>query len=151
MLFLLPVFGQQPDRTITLKLTDPKTKKSQRYLLNTFSYSCTRPRTEGPLNQYSPYDAYMVNIDFKQNADEFLLKWIGGQMDKADGIIMVETQGKEKALRTIAFKDALVGATSESFASGGSYGYSSTQVSVYITNLTIDNVPVSYTALDIKN
>lgn len=146
LVLVLSAFGQQGDRTIRLKLTDSKSKKSQSYLLNSFAYSCTKPRGDGPSMGYSAYDAYIVSIDFQQNTDEFLLKWIGGQMDKADGVITVETTGEKKTLRTIAFKDASVGATSESFASGDGYGYASTQVSVYIDNLTIDNVPIRYTA-----
>ncbi|MEH6307730.1 type VI secretion system tube protein TssD [Olivibacter sp. CPCC 100613] len=150
MFLVFQGFAQQGNRTITLKLTDPKTKKSQNYLLNSFAYSCTRPRGDNQSLQYSPYDVYIVSVDFQQNADEFLLKWIGGQMNKADGVITVETKGNNESMRTITFRDALVGATSESFSSGEGYGYASTQVSIYIDNLTIDNVPIQYAAVDAK-
>lgn len=142
---MLQGFAQQSNRKITLKLTDPKTKKSQNYLLSSIAYSCSRPRADSSFSQYSPYDAYVVSVDFKQNADEFLLNWMGGQLDRANGVITVEIEGNEKAVRTITFRDAVVGVTSESFTSGENYGYPGTQVSIYTDNLSIDNVPMHFT------
>lgn len=138
-LFLsLPSFAQA-DRKIKLQLTDPSSNKSQTYLLKTFAYSCSRPSEDSLYVKQYPYNSYMLSLDFKQDMDPFLLKWIAGDMNEADGLITVESENNQKATRTIAFKGGMAGVTSETFSSGDSY-YASAQVSVYTKRLIIDNV-----------
>ncbi|WP_448634335.1 hypothetical protein [Pedobacter panaciterrae] len=101
--FNLHVFGQQQaERVIKLKLTDPETKTSQTYLLNNVVYSYTKSQEIGGLAQDPGTCA--VSIDFKQDMDPFLLKWIAGEIKEADGSISMEATEIGKPARTIAFK-----------------------------------------------
>ncbi|WP_345229617.1 type VI secretion system tube protein TssD [Olivibacter ginsenosidimutans] len=142
MLFAVAAFGQQGDRKILLKLSNPKTKKTQSYELASVAYSFQRQVNDSLQASYLADNAYVISLELKKNADDFLLRWIGGEMNTLDGFITVEMEGVEKPLRTIAFKGGIANSTSESFTAGGSYDYSSTQLTLYVNNLTVDKVPM---------
>lgn len=134
--------AQQISQRVKLKLSDPKTQTAQTYLLNSISYSHSQPYADSLYTKQNP-NTCSVNIDFKQNMDPFLLKWVSGEMKEADGVITVEAVDSGKQPRTIAFQGGTAAFTSESYISGDSY--LSAQMSIYINKLVIDGV-VIYTA-----
>ncbi|QNL51698.1 hypothetical protein H8S90_09050 [Olivibacter sp. SDN3] len=131
-------FAQQAENEVKFVLTDPATNTSQTYQLRSVSYSCYHPSQDTIARSY---DTHMVNIDFKYSLDSFLLKWIAGETEQAQGKITVENKYNGKIIRTIVFDKAVAGNASESFAAGDSYSsYGSTQISVYTRKLVIDDV-----------
>jgi len=137
--FNLHAFGQQQaERVIKLKLTDPETKTSQTYLLNNVVYSYTKSQEIGGLAQDPGTCA--VSIDFKQDMDPFLLKWIAGEIKEADGSISMEATEIGKPARTIAFKGGTSGNVAESFMASDRTSY--IQMSLYVRSLIIDGVAI---------
>ena len=135
--FNLNAFGQQTERVIKLKLTDPETKTSQTYLLNNVVYSFTKSQ-ETDLAKDPGTCA--VSIDFKQDMDPFLLKWIAGEIKEADGSISMEATGIGKPPRIIAFKGGTSGNVAESFMASDRTSY--IQMSLYVRVLIIDGVAI---------
>ena len=135
--FNLNAFGQQTERVIKLKLTDPETKTSQTYLLNNVVYSFTKSQ-ETDLAKDPGTCA--VSIDFKQDMDPFLLKWIAGEIKEADGSISMEATEIGKPPRIIAFKGGTSGNVTESFMASDRTSY--VQMSLYVRVLIIDGVAI---------
>lgn len=135
--FNLNAFGQQTERVIKLKLTDPETKTSQTYLLNNVVYSFTKSQ-ETDLAKDPGTCA--VSIDFKQDMDPFLLKWIAGEIKEADGSISMEATEIGKPPRIIAFKGGTSGNVAESFMASDRTSY--IQMSLYVRVLIIDGVAI---------
>ena len=135
--FNLNAFGQQTERVIKLKLTDPETKTSQTYLLNNVVYSFTKSQ-ETDLAKDPGTCA--VSIDFKQDMDPFLLKWIAGEIKEADGSISLEATEIGKPPRIIAFKGGTSGNVAESFMASDRTSY--IQMSLYVRVLIIDGVAI---------
>lgn len=135
--FTLNVFGQQTERMIKLRLTDPETKTSQTYLLNNVVYSCTKSQETGLAKDPG---TCAVSIDFKQDMDPFLLKWIAGEIKEADGSISMEATEIGKPPRTIAFKGGTSGNVAESFMASDRTSY--IQMSLYVRALIIDGVAI---------
>jgi hypothetical protein len=129
----LKTFGQQANQQILLKLTDPATKTSKTYVLNSMVYSYGKPSGEGSAS-------CSINIDFKQDMDSFLLKWVAGEFKKTEGVITLDRADMGKLPRTIAFKGATAANTVESFASADSSPYG--QISLSVETLIIDNVTI---------
>jgi hypothetical protein len=124
-------FSQQESRQINLKLTDPATKISKTYLLNSMVYACGRSFT------------CSINIDFKQDMDTFLLRWVAGEIKETEGVMTIEGADLGKQPRTISFKGAIADNTSESLVSRDSYSY--IQMSLTVKALVVDGVTI-YTA-----
>ncbi|ETZ22135.1 hypothetical protein [Pedobacter sp. V48] len=135
--FNLNAFGQQAERVIKLKLTDPETKTSQTYLLNNVVYSFTKSQETGLAKDPG---TCAVSIDFKQDMDPFLLKWIAGEIKEADGSISMEATEIGKPTRTIAFKGGTSGNVAESFMASDRTSY--IQMSLYVRALIIDGVAI---------
>lgn len=133
-------FGQQAGSQINLKLTDPVTKISKTYILNSMVYSFGKP-AEGGSGTCS------VSIDFKQDMDSFLLRWVAGELKETEGVITLDRSDVGKLPRTITFKGATAANTVESFAATDSSPY--VQLALSVKTLTIDNVTI-YTEPKIK-
>ena len=136
----LKTFGQQTGRQINLKLTDPATKTSKSYVLNSMVYSYGKPSEDGS-------GSCSVSIDFKQDMDSFLLKWIAGEFKGVDGVITTEGSDLGRLSRTIAFKGATAANTAESFASTDGSPY--VQIALSVKTLMVDNVTI-YTEQKVK-
>jgi len=133
----LNAFGQQAERGIRLKLTDPQTKTSHSYLLNNVVYSFTKSPETGLVKDPG---TCAVSIDFKQDMDSFLLRWIAGEIEQADGSISMDATEIGKQARTIAFKGGISANVSESFMASDNTSY--IQMSVYVSALLIDGVAI---------
>ncbi|MDN5284551.1 MAG: hypothetical protein JWR38_825 [Mucilaginibacter sp.] len=129
-------FGQQTNRQINLKLTDAATKTTRTYALNSMVYACGRAFT------------CSLNIDFKQNMDAFLLKWVAGEIKETEGVMTIEDADLGKQPRTIVFKGATADNTSESLVSRDNSSY--IQMALTVKSLVVDGVTIYTEAQKVK-
>ncbi|MFC6100221.1 type VI secretion system tube protein TssD [Olivibacter domesticus] len=134
----LPAFSQQPENVITLTITDGTTKSPHTYPLNSMTYSCSNTASDSTGN--SAYDTQAVVIEFKNNLDQFLLKWMAGKLKRTKSSISIKDKGTGKIVRNISFENTLRSASSESFSAGDRNYYTSAQVTIYTNKLIIDEV-----------
>lgn len=134
----LSAFAQQPENEITLTIIEGPTKSSHTYALNSMTYSCSNTTLDTTEN--SSYDAHAIAMDFTNNMDQFLLKWMVGKLKRTKSNITIKNKGTGKIIRNISFENILKGSISESFSSGDRNSYVSAQVTIYTYKLVIDDV-----------
>lgn len=125
---------------VELKLTDKATNTSHSYKLYGANYSLSNPfyaQEEGKLINNG---SCSISIELGQNPDEFLFKWMSGQLKNTSGVITVVTVSDIKKPRIIAFTDGQLAGSSESFYVTG--GSTSPQMSFYVKTLAIDGTTV---------
>lgn len=140
----LPAFSQQPENEITLTITDGATKSPHTYRLNSITYSCSNTVSDSTSD--SAYDTQAVVIEFKNNLDQFLLKWMAGKLKRTKSSISIKDKGNGKTVRNISFENILRSASSESFSAGDRNYYTSAQVTIYTDKLIIDDVTIEVLA-----
>ena len=145
MVYNQGAFAQQANRQIILKLTDPATQISQTYQISNTNYTYAKLYDD---SQKKDQEACKVNMELKQDMDQFLLKWISGALKETEGLITIKAAGPGKRSRTIAFKGGKVATGSESFMIADSSSYP--VMSLYVRELIIDNVSVFSIPKEIK-
>ena len=136
----LSAFAQQPENEITLTVTDGTTKSPHTYRLNSMTYSCSNTASDSTSN--SAYDTQAVVIEFKNNLDQFLLKWMAGKLKRTKSSISIKDKGTGKTIRNVSFENILRSSSSESFSSGDRNYYTSAQITIYTNKLIIDDVTI---------
>lgn len=136
----LSAFAQQPENEITLTVTDGTTKSPHTYRLNSMTYSCSNTASDSMSN--SAYDTQAVIIEFTNNLDQFLLKWMAGKLKRTKSSISITDKSTGKIIRNICFENILRSSGSESFSSGDRNYYTSAQVTIYTNKLIIDDVTI---------
>jgi hypothetical protein len=142
LLFSLSKASAQPEvkRKIEFRLTDPATKTSQTYVLNGANYLLSNPLPVPTEGQQALEASCSINLDLAQEVDQFLLKWVSGEIKDAACIItMVSPDGSGKA-RSIAFTVSKVVGSSENFFS--SDVSTSTQISLFAKKVAVDDTVV---------
>lgn len=137
----LPAFSQQPENVITLTITDGATKSSRTFPLNGMTYSCSNTAALDSTSN-SSFDTHVVVMDFTNNLDQFLLKWMTGKLKRTKSLITVKNKGTEKIIKSIAFENVLKSSSSESFSAGDRNSYTSAQVTIYTNKLVIDDITI---------
>lgn len=125
---------------VELKLTDKATNTSHSYKLYGASYSLNNPFYDASEGKLISNGSCSISMELGQNPDEFLLKWMAGQIKNTSGVITMVTVGDIKKPRRISFTDGQLAASSESFYITG--GGTSTQMSFYVKTLAIDGTTV---------
>lgn len=136
----LSVFARQSDNEIILTLTDLSMKSPKTYILKSLSYSCSNAAMDSA-SSYA-YDANAVSMEFRNNMDQQLLKWVAGKLKGAKASITVNNKESGKKMRSIVFENVSRGSSSESFSSGDGYGYVSAQVTIYTNKIIVDDVVI---------
>ncbi|MBO9673139.1 MAG: hypothetical protein J7577_06830 [Sphingobacteriaceae bacterium] len=124
---------------IELKLSDQATNTIHSYKLYGAGYSLTNPfyEREGKLINNGNCS---INIEFAQDPDEFLLKWMAGKLKNTSGEITMVTLNNVKKIRKMTFTDGRLAASSESFFVTGNG--TSPQMSFYVKTLAVDGTTV---------
>lgn len=131
---------QEVKRTIEFRLTDPATKTSHTYRLNGANYLLNNPLTVPTEGQQAPEASCSINLDLAQEVDQFLLKWLSGEIKDAIGVItMVSTEGTRKT-RSLVFTVSKVAGSSENFISADID--TSTQISLFAKKMAVDDTIV---------
>jgi len=126
---------------LELKLTDKTSGTSHNYKLYGVNYSLSNPF-------YVEDDGKMINngscsimLELAQDADSFLLKWIGASVKNVSGEISVVAVDGIKKPRKITFTDGQIVGSSESFYS--TVGANTPiQISVFVKTLAVDGIPI---------
>lgn len=120
---------------ITLNINDNTSKAMHSYKLIGANYSVSK--SSGMQEDGS----CTLILELAQEADEFLLRWIAGNIKDIKGeVTIVDVTGVKKA-RKITFTDLNVASASESFYSAAG-AVSWPQISVYIKSLTVDGTNI---------
>jgi hypothetical protein len=131
---------QEVKRTIEFRLTDPATKTSHTYRLNGANYLLSNPLTVPTNGQQTLEASCSINLDLAQEVDQFLLKWVSGEIKDAIGVItLVSTSGSGKA-RSLVFTVSKVVGSSENFISADVD--TSTQISLFAKKVAVDDTIV---------
>lgn len=126
---------------VELKLTDKTTNTSHSYKLYGASYSLNNPFYEPNEGKLMSDGSCSISMELGQAPDEYLLKWLAGGLKNTSGVITMVSINDIKKLRKIAFTDAQVAASSESFYSTNGSN-ASPQISFYVKMLAIDGTTI---------
>lgn len=125
---------------IELKLTDKATNTSHSYKLYGANYSLNNPFYSQDESKLINNGNCSISIELGQNPDEFLLKWVAGQLKNTSGVITMVTISDIKNPRKMTFTDAQPAASSESFYITS--GNTAPQMSFYVKTLAIDGTTI---------
>jgi len=142
VLFCFSVKAQEePQVQLELKLTDKTSNTSHNYKLYGMNYSLSNPF-------YLQDDSELINngscslmMELAQDADSFLLKWVGGSIKNVSGEVSIVPINGIKKPRKIVFTDGQIAGSAESFYTTLSAN-SPIQLNIYIKTLSVDGTTI---------
>jgi hypothetical protein len=142
VLFCFNVKAQdEPQVQLELKLTDKTANTSHNYKLYGINYSLSNPFYLQDESKLINNGSCSLMMELAQDADSFLLKWVGGSIKNVSGEISVIPIDGIKKPRKITFTDGQIAGSSESFYT--TVGANSPiQLSIYVKTLVIDGTTI---------
>jgi hypothetical protein len=142
VLFCFNVKAQdEPQVQLELKLTDKTANTSHNYKLYGINYSLSNPFYLQDESKLINNGSCSLMMELAQDADSFLLKWVGGSIKNVSGEISVIPIDGIKKPRKITFTDGQIAGSSESFYT--TVGANSpVQLSIYVKTLVIDGTTI---------